>query len=61
MGSTAAWVARQSNGVALAFTFNSLPTDYLQFLDDVIDAVRQTADGITDWPADDLFATEPPA
>jgi N-acyl-D-amino-acid deacylase len=61
MGSTAAWVARQPDGVGLAFTFNSLPTDYLQFLDDVINAVRQTADGVTDWPEGDLFSPDEPA
>lgn len=61
LGSTAAWVARRPDGVALAFTFNSVPTEYLQFLDDVIINLETTADGVTDWPADDLFATEPPA
>jgi N-acyl-D-amino-acid deacylase len=59
LGSTAAWVARRPDGVALSFTFNSVPTEYLAFLDDASSALHQAADGITDWPENDLFAEDP--
>ena len=61
MGSSAAWVARRPDGVAIAFAVNSLPPDYNAFLNDAITALGQAVEAVDAWPANDLFLTEAPA
>ncbi len=55
LGSTAAWVARRPDGVAIAVVLNSLPPDYNAFLNDVIPALGQAVDAVRAWPAGDRF------
>jgi N-acyl-D-amino-acid deacylase len=61
MGSTAAWLARQPDGAAIAVTFNSLPPDYNAFLNEAIAALGQAVDAIRTWPDGDLFLADDPA
>jgi N-acyl-D-amino-acid deacylase len=60
MGSSAAWVARRLDGVAIAFTVNSLPPDYNAFLNEAITALSRAVDAVHTWPAGDLFLTDDP-
>jgi hypothetical protein len=55
LGSTAAWVNRRPDGVAMAFTFNSLPPDYNGFLNEAIAALGQAVEAIQTWPDGDMF------
>jgi N-acyl-D-amino-acid deacylase len=61
IGSTAAWVNRRPDGVAIAFAVNSLPPDYNAFLNDAIPALGEAVDAVRTWPASDLFLAEAPA
>jgi CubicO group peptidase (beta-lactamase class C family) len=61
IGSTAAWVNRQPDGVAIAFAVNSLPPDYNAFLNEAITALGGEVDAVRTWPASDLFLAEAPA
>jgi N-acyl-D-amino-acid deacylase len=60
IGSTAAWVHRQPDGVAIAFAVNSLPPDYNAFLNEAITALGQAVDAVGTWPEGDLFLAEAP-
>jgi hypothetical protein len=60
-GTSAAWLARRPDGATIAFTFNTLPPEYNDFLNDAIPALGQAVDGVRDWPARDLFSEEAPA
>jgi N-acyl-D-amino-acid deacylase len=61
IGSTAAWVARRPDGVAIAFAVNSLPLDWTGFLNEAIAALGEAVDAVDTWPAGDLFLAETPA
>jgi N-acyl-D-amino-acid deacylase len=61
IGSTAAWVNRRPDGVAIAFAVNSLPPDYNSFLNEAITALGQAVDAVDAWPEGDLFRAEAPA
>jgi N-acyl-D-amino-acid deacylase len=61
IGSTAAWVNRRPDGVAIAFAFNSLPPDYNAFLNEAITALGQAVGAVGTWPEGDLFLAEAPA
>ncbi len=54
-GSNAAWLTRSHDGLAIAFTTNTLPTDYGAFFGDTIPGLLDTAAGIHSWPTHDLF------
>ena len=56
VGSNASWLVRTSKGVTLAFTFNSLPTDYTAFFRDVLPQLLDKIAAIKTWPNIDLFA-----
>jgi N-acyl-D-amino-acid deacylase len=61
IGSTAAWLARRPDGVAIAFAVNSLPPDYNAFLNEAIAALGEAIDAVDAWPVGDLFLAEAPA
>jgi N-acyl-D-amino-acid deacylase len=61
IGSTAAWVNRGPDGVAVAFTVNSLPPDYNAFLNEAITSLGQAVGAVGTWPEGDLFLAEAPA
>jgi len=55
-GSCASWIIRRADGTTISVIFSSLPTDYVRFFtSDLQPAFKQTADGISSWPAFDLF------
>jgi N-acyl-D-amino-acid deacylase len=56
-GSNAAWLTRTHDGLAIAFTTNTLPADYPAFFGDAITGLTDTAAGIPSWPTHDLFST----
>jgi N-acyl-D-amino-acid deacylase len=58
LGSSAAWLARRPDGVAIAFAVNSLPPEYNDFLNEAITALGREVDAIRTWPIGDLFLAE---
>lgn len=60
-GSTAAWIYRGVDGLAIAFVFNSLPNDFRSFVRDAGQALLAAARAVQTWPTDDLFAEASPA
>jgi N-acyl-D-amino-acid deacylase len=54
-GSTAAWMVRTLDGLAIAYVFNSLPEAWPAFFEDTEATLRETAAAIQTWPAHDLF------
>jgi N-acyl-D-amino-acid deacylase len=52
----AAWIVRRPDGTAISFLFNSLPTDFPAFFGEITSALERAADGISTWPAHDLFS-----
>jgi N-acyl-D-amino-acid deacylase len=58
IGSTAAWMNRRPDGVTIAFTVNTLPPEYNDFLNDAITALGQAVDEIRTWPDSDFFLPE---
>ncbi len=59
-GSTAAWIYRGVDGLAIAFIFNSLPDDFRQFVRDAGQALLAAARAVQTWPTNDLFAEASP-
>jgi N-acyl-D-amino-acid deacylase len=59
-GSTAAWMGRTPDGVALAFVFNSLPEDFGAFFGEAIPALTGAVGRTETWPAHDLVGDAPP-
>jgi N-acyl-D-amino-acid deacylase len=57
-GSCASWIVRRTDGVAISFIFNSLPTDYGGFFGDIIPALTKAADEVQAWPAYNLFQSK---
>ncbi len=55
MPGTRSLLAVTSDGYAVALVFNSDPQRGGEFMQEVVDAIRRTADEQTDWPARDLF------
>ena len=53
--SNASWLVRTHHGVTLAFTFNSLPADYLGFFEDVLPEMLERLKAVKSWPEIDLF------
>jgi hypothetical protein len=58
MGSSAAWMARRPDGVAIAFAVNLLPPDYNAFLNEAIAALGDAVDTVDTWPEGDLYLAE---
>jgi CubicO group peptidase (beta-lactamase class C family) len=54
--SNAAWLVRTSEGVTLAFTFNSVGPDVMSFLREVIPAMHDLVKEPRTWPKTDLWA-----
>lgn len=54
-GSTSALPFRRPDGLAFAFTFNTLPNDYRSFFVEAVETIQAVADSITAWPEHDLF------
>jgi N-acyl-D-amino-acid deacylase len=50
------WVIRTSDGLALAFTFNTLPAGWADFFPTAEAALLATAADVQTWPDHDLFA-----
>jgi N-acyl-D-amino-acid deacylase len=59
-GSTAAWIYRGIDGLAIAFVFNSLPDEFRQFVRDAGQAILTAASAVHTWPTHDLFAEASP-
>jgi hypothetical protein len=55
IGSNGSWLVRTSKGVTLAFTFNSLPTDYTGFFQDVLPTLLDKITAVGSWPKVDLL------
>lgn len=55
MPGTRSLLAVTSDGYAVALVFNSAPKRGGEFMQEVVDAIRQTVDKHSEWPADDLF------
>ncbi len=55
MPGTRSLLAVTSDGYAVALVFNSAPKRGGEFMQEVVDAIRQTVDEQTEWPAYDLF------
>jgi N-acyl-D-amino-acid deacylase len=58
-GSTAAWIYRGVDGLAIAFVFNSLPDDFRRFVRNAGQALLAAARAVQTWPTHDLFAEAP--
>ncbi len=56
IGSNGSWLARTHDGLAIAFSFNSLPADLGGFFGAAIPAIQGAATGVAAWPSHDLFA-----
>ncbi|MCC6315700.1 MAG: beta-lactamase family protein, partial [Thermomicrobiales bacterium] len=56
VGTSAAWVVRSPDGVAMAYAFNSLPLDFPALFFASFDALLAAAGAIQTWPEHDLFA-----
>jgi len=54
-GSNCSWLVRKPGGLAAAFVFNSLPTDFGGFFNDLIPALQEALAGSATWPETDLF------
>jgi CubicO group peptidase (beta-lactamase class C family) len=54
-GSTAAWVGRRLDGLAISFVFNSLPVAWPDFFPEIETTLREAASEVDSWPAHDLF------
>ena len=54
-GSNSSWVVRRPGGTAVAFAFNSLPTDYGTFFAETVPAMLELLGAITIWSDTDLF------
>ncbi len=59
-GSSAAWIYRGVDGLAIAFVFNSLPVEFRQFVRDAGQAILAAAHAVQTWPTDDMFAAMAP-
>jgi N-acyl-D-amino-acid deacylase len=59
-GSNAAWLIRRHDGLAIAFTVNSLPEDFGGFFGAALPAIEETVATIGTWPDHDLFADGTP-
>ena len=55
MPGTRSLLALTSDGYAIALVFNSAPKRGGEFMQQVVDAIRQTVDGQYEWPTYDLF------
>jgi N-acyl-D-amino-acid deacylase len=55
MPGTRSLLAVTSDGYAVALVFNSGPKRGGEFMQEVVDAIPQTVDKQTEWPANDLF------
>jgi N-acyl-D-amino-acid deacylase len=54
-GTAAACVFRQPDGLAFAFTFNTLPNDFRGFVEETGQAILAVASAVQAWPTHDLF------
>jgi hypothetical protein len=55
MPGTRSLLAVTSDGFAVALVFNSDPRRGGDFMKELVAAIREVADGRTEWPAYDLF------
>ena len=58
-GSNAALLTRRVDGISYALLFNSLPTDYAGFFNELIPGMRATINSVPKWPDKDLFQKFP--
>lgn len=56
-GSTASWMYRSPDGVVIAWSVNTLPSDLYAFLGDSIGGMLHALPSVTTWPETDLFAS----
>ena len=58
-GSNATLLTRRVDGISYALCFNSLPTDYAGFFNELIPEMRATINAVPKWPDKDLFPKYP--
>jgi len=58
-GSNATLMVRRVDGISYAVLFNSLPTDYAAFFNELTPAMRAAINSVHTWPNKDLFAKYP--
>jgi N-acyl-D-amino-acid deacylase len=58
-GSNATLLTRRVDGISYAVLFNSLPTDYAAFFNELIPGIRAAINSVPRWPEKDLFPKYP--
>jgi N-acyl-D-amino-acid deacylase len=58
-GSNATLLVRRVDGISYAVLFNSLPTDFAAFFNELTPAMRAAINSVRTWPHKDLFAKYP--
>ncbi len=58
-GSNATLLVRRVDGISYAVLFNSLPTDFAAFFNELTPAMRAAINSVPTWPHKDLFAKYP--
>lgn len=58
-GSNATLLTRRVDGISYAILFNSLPTDYAGFFNELVPEMRAAINAVPKWPDKDLFSKYP--
>ncbi len=58
-GSNATLLTRRVDGISYAVLFNSLPTDYAGFFNELVPEMRAVINAVPKWPDKDLFSKYP--